>query len=346
MSYDEYGSGWDPTSPNVARAVERYGAGQAGPQYGPAPWTNRHDDPDLMTRIWRGLFGQPKQAGITSQPLAPPEGAQAMDPASPFGGAQAPAAPPQYKPASTISSNHAINERINRMLNGPSPRVDEYDAGVPPPVTGAEWGMPDGSGASTAPMSYEPFAHGNPFNRVPFNLLSSGPIPDRTPRINMRGGDFDRLRPGNAATMPGAIANMSPFSRADGGSIPGFMRGGYPDLYGVDEPDNLPIRTFDSGGESYVGNEFSEAPGRADDVNAKLSAREYVIDAETMALLGDGNPDAGAKKMDEFRQNVRKHKGAALAKGKISPDAKPAASSYIAGNPLGDGMRRQSRGKA
>ncbi len=106
------------------------------------------------------------------------------------------------------------------------------------------------------------------------------------------------------------------------------------------------MRTFDSGGESYVGGHYSDAPGRADDVNAKLSAREYVMDAETMALLGDGNPDAGAKKMDQMRVNIRKHKGKALAQGKISPDAKQAASSYIAGNPMGDGLRRRGREKA
>lgn len=320
MSYDEYGSSWDPTSPNVARAVERYGNGQAGPQIGQAPWLTRHDDPDLMTRIWRSLFGQQGQKNITGQPLAPPEGARAMDPVSPFGGQpQAPAAP---KPVSRLSSNMVITERIQKMLNG---GIDE-----PPPVTGSEWGMPDGSGAATAPMSYTPYAHGSPFNRIPFNLLQSGALPPHLnqgpQRIDMRGG--------------------SPFSRADGGAIPGLMRGGYPDLYGVDEPDNLPLRpAFDSGGASYVGNEYSDQPGRVDDVNAKLSAREYVIDAETMALLGDGNPDAGAKKMDEFRENVRKHKGKALAKGKISPDAKPAASSYIAGNPMGDGLRRRGREK-
>lgn len=63
------------------------------------------------------------------------------------------------------------------------------------------------------------------------------------------------------------------------------------------------------------------APGRADNIDAKLSENEYVIDAETMALLGDGNPDAGAKKMDEFRKNIRRHKGQYLTHGKISPDA-------------------------
>lgn len=137
------------------------------------------------------------------------------------------------------------------------------------------------------------------------------------------------------------LSAMNPFvQRANGGQIPGFMRGGYPDLY------DLPIRrAFDSGGESYVGKEYGDSPGREDDVNARLSAREYVVDAETMALLGDGNPDAGAKKMDTFRKNIRKQKGKALAQGKISPNAKKSAAEYLAGNPMGDGLRRRGKDK-
>lgn len=62
--------------------------------------------------------------------------------------------------------------------------------------------------------------------------------------------------------------------------------------------------------------------GREDLIPALLSDGEYVIDAETMALLGNGSTDAGAKMMDGFRENIRKHKGAKLVKGGISPDAK------------------------
>ena len=62
--------------------------------------------------------------------------------------------------------------------------------------------------------------------------------------------------------------------------------------------------------------------GRADKIPAQLSNNEYVMDAETVAMLGNGSPDAGAKKLDEFRENIRKQKGPALAQGRISPDAK------------------------
>ena len=62
--------------------------------------------------------------------------------------------------------------------------------------------------------------------------------------------------------------------------------------------------------------------GRSDDIPANLSDGEYVIDAETVALLGDGSSKAGADKLDRFRVNVRKHKGKSLAAGRFSVAAK------------------------
>lgn len=76
--------------------------------------------------------------------------------------------------------------------------------------------------------------------------------------------------------------------------------------------------------------EHTGAPGRADNIDAKLSEGEYVIDAETVALLGDGSSDAGAAKLDQLRSNIRRHKGAKLAKGKISPNAR-SAEAYLGG---------------
>jgi len=68
------------------------------------------------------------------------------------------------------------------------------------------------------------------------------------------------------------------------------------------------------------GNPISD--GRTDDIPAMLSDGEYVIDAETVALLGNGSQDAGAKQLDRMRQQVRKQKGGALSKGQISPNAR------------------------
>lgn len=62
--------------------------------------------------------------------------------------------------------------------------------------------------------------------------------------------------------------------------------------------------------------------GRSDDIPARLSDGEYVIDAESVALLGDGSGDAGAQRLDEMRKNLRKHKGKNLGKGEFSHKAK------------------------
>jgi hypothetical protein len=62
--------------------------------------------------------------------------------------------------------------------------------------------------------------------------------------------------------------------------------------------------------------------GRDDTIMARLSDGEYVMDAETVAMLGDGSTEEGAKRLDDMRKRVRSHKGKALAKGKFSPNAK------------------------
>lgn len=132
--------------------------------------------------------------------------------------------------------------------------------------------------------------------------------------------------------------NTSPFE-ATNPRVPGMARGGYPQLY------NQPIRrAFESGGpERYV--PIDGDGGRADRVNAMLSGGEYVMDAETLSLLGDGDNEAGAEKMDKLRTEVRKHKGKALAKGKISPDAKKSAAEYLVGDPISAGLRARMKEK-
>lgn len=61
--------------------------------------------------------------------------------------------------------------------------------------------------------------------------------------------------------------------------------------------------------------------GQADEVNARLSDGEYVMDADVVAALGDGNTEAGARKLDQMREQVRKHKRSASHKS-IPPAAK------------------------
>lgn len=53
-----------------------------------------------------------------------------------------------------------------------------------------------------------------------------------------------------------------------------------------------------------------ETNGQDDKIPAMLSDGEYVIPADTVAHLGDGNNKAGAKKLDEMIKKIRNSKGA------------------------------------
>lgn len=98
----------------------------------------------------------------------------------------------------------------------------------------------------------------------------------------------------------------------------GFSMGGAADYFSqnADVPSAIPTVSASGG--------FTQGPGtgRSDDIPARLSDGEYVIDAETVALLGDGSGKAGAARLDEMRQNMRKHKAKNLAKGGFSHKAK------------------------
>lgn len=48
--------------------------------------------------------------------------------------------------------------------------------------------------------------------------------------------------------------------------------------------------------------------GQDDIVDIKAAPGEYVMDAEIVSALGDGNNEEGARKLDQMRVNVRKHK--------------------------------------
>jgi hypothetical protein len=123
------------------------------------------------------------------------------------------------------------------------------------------------------------------------------------PAMDIRAGtDLSKATSPYAAFGPGTLGEET-FKQVTGmshGGSMGYARGSSRDSFAVEGPGT----------------------GRSDDIPAVLSDGEYVIDAETVALLGDGSSKAGAKKLDEMRVKVRKHKGRNLAKGKFSVNAK------------------------
>ena len=69
--------------------------------------------------------------------------------------------------------------------------------------------------------------------------------------------------------------------------------------------------------------------GQSDDIPAMLADGEYVIDAETVAQIGNGSTKAGAQALDKFRESIRSHKRSAPV-NKIPPKTK-ALTSYLKG---------------
>lgn len=59
--------------------------------------------------------------------------------------------------------------------------------------------------------------------------------------------------------------------------------------------------------------------GKADKVSAKVSPGEHIFDAEVVAMLGDGNTEAGHKLLEELKARVRQYK-------RNAPPGRPAPS--------------------
>jgi hypothetical protein len=76
------------------------------------------------------------------------------------------------------------------------------------------------------------------------------------------------------------------------------------------------------GGQPYI----RGSEGGQDDTRLIVaSPGEYVMDATTVADLGDGNSEAGARKLDRMRNNIARHKG----RKKRVPDAAKRPEAYL-----------------
>jgi hypothetical protein len=107
-------------------------------------------------------------------------------------------------------------------------------------------------------------------------------------------------------------------SRAEGGSPHGNAN--IPTTASESHNPNVPIV---QGRQDYREGAYvqGEGDGQSDDIPAMLADGEYVIDAETVAQLGNGSNKAGAKMLDDFRENIRAHKRSAPTH-KIPPKSK------------------------
>lgn len=123
-----------------------------------------------------------------------------------------------------------------------------------------------------------------------------------------------RTRPGlsafQMATSPGGL-NFSVNGR---GSNVAFAKGGLAQA----------CQCLAEGGEAgpFVGYVTGPGGGQDDLIEARLSPGEYVFDADTVAALGDGNNEEGARRLDAMREQIRGHKREAPPT-EIPPQAAP-----------------------
>jgi hypothetical protein len=95
----------------------------------------------------------------------------------------------------------------------------------------------------------------------------------------------------------------------------GYANGGVVDM--VPGPEDRLYRRHMKRGFAVNG----PGTGQSDDIPTMLADGEYVIDADTVAQLGDGSSKAGAQILDKFREEIRQHKRSAPV-NKIPPAAK------------------------
>ena len=135
----------------------------------------------------------------------------------------------------------------------------------------------------------------------------------------------------NRPSVPWDWNKLQTDANASNLSLNQYMARNWPRITGGDY-NMQPQPALARGGALSAVARFAQGSGsgRADTIDAKLSDGEYVFDAETVALLGDGSSKEGAKRLEEMRRSIRSQKGKALARGKISPNAKSPLS-YLKG---------------
>jgi hypothetical protein len=196
----------------------------------------------------------------------------------------------------------------------------------------ADGGQPQGSQSNSA-STY--FTFGKPVDPMQ-NLYS--PQPMQQPQQPMGGLSAPGMAPQGMRPQ-----GMQPQGMAPQGMNPPGMSSAGMDTQGM-MPNTMKPQGLRSGGLPA----WSQVPvtngrlnfrdgapvhgpgdGQSDDIPAMLADGEYVIDAETVAQIGNGSTKAGAKALDKFREGIRAHKRSAPI-NKIPPKTK-ALTSYLKG---------------
>ena len=241
-----------------------------------------------------------------------------------------------YDQYGTDANDYTPNEELLRNLNAPGYNpVNEGDYGyeeVPTEEVAEEPAMASGglSSMSTPVSSYYTFGQ-------PADILANlgmRPQPpmnpqQQMPQIGQQKPPQQMQQQGLPQQMPPQMAQQAPQGMPQQGMMP-QQQGMPPPMRkgGLPHVSNVPLvqgrMDFRKGSAVH-----GAGDGQSDDIPAMLADGEYVIDAETVAQIGNGSTKAGAQALDKFREGIRAHKRSAPI-NKIPPKTK-ALTSYLKG---------------
>jgi hypothetical protein len=243
-----------------------------------------------------------------------------------------------YDQYGTDANDYTPNEELLRNLNAPgynpvregdygyeeTPVEESADAALPAMASGGLSSM------STPVSSYYTF--GQPADILAnLGMRPQPPMnpPEMMPQVGQQKPPMQAQQQGLPQQMPPQMAQQMPQGMPQQGMMPQqqgmpppMRRGGLP------HASNVPITQgrmdFRKGAAVH-----GAGDGQSDDIPAMLADGEYVIDAETVAQIGNGSTKAGAQALDKFREGIRAHKRSAPI-NKIPPKTK-ALTSYLKG---------------
>ena len=235
-----------------------------------------------------------------------------------------------YDEYGTDDEGYVPNEELLRNLNAPGFNpVREGDYGyedAPAEETPAVPAMASGglSAMSTPVASYYTF--GQPAD-ILANLGMRPQPPMNPPQMTPQFGQKQPPQQGQQQGMPQQgmpqqMPQQAPQGMPQQGMPPQMRKGGLPHISNV--PMTQGRMDFRRGSAVH-----GAGDGQSDDIPAMLADGEYVIDAETVAQIGNGSTKAGAQALDKFREGIRAHKRSAPV-NKIPPKTK-ALTSYLKG---------------
>ena len=241
-----------------------------------------------------------------------------------------------YDDYGTGGGDYTPNEELLRNLNAPGfnpVREGDYGYEEVPAETATEAPkMASGGLSSMATPVASYYTFGQPADILAnLGMRAQPPMnpPEMMPQIGQQQSPQQTQQQGLPQQAPPQMAQQMPQGMPQQGMMPQqqgmpppMRKGGLPHV--SDVPLTQGRMDFRKGAAVH-----GAGDGQSDDIPAMLADGEYVIDAETVAQIGNGSTKAGAQALDKFRESIRAHKRSAPI-NKIPPKTK-ALTSYLKG---------------